>query len=480
MPWRKWTSILPRVPKRIDGMKRRWRRAWDYARGPVEEELPEIFPPPHPGPIIAGEIWGHRRRRLTGATPFYNYIVVAKFGGDYDTIGAALDSIVDASSTNPYVIILMPGVYDEQVTMKEYVALVGLDRDVCIIESADYGTLLTMADHSSLNEIQVRSLAASGEAVYINQVSDVLIDSCIIEAEGNSNSSIYAVNAHSSGTIRLLGSEIKALNVDATGSAYGVYCYSSNAGILNFLIANCSKIEIPSTCGSQAVAVYLSSANYAAMLRLLHSHVIVDNSDLPHGGLRIAGSTVDAHAYVEHTTIRHTSEAGGGTDLYIDGSYAIAYMRADRYSTWTLANSGQIIPLAGDKPRLAYDTTPTDFTITAAAQTFQTNPNLSVTIDLPCESDLHVEAWGAFYSDTGRDQSCAHRVLLDGSTPGASTGYLGEPNADCWVPFGIAGDCFPNVAAGSHTIELQHARNDAGDTVVVANARLLVHSVPWP
>ena len=53
-------------------------------------------------------------------------VVVAKSGGDYISIQAAIDSITDASPTKQYVINVYPGIYDEAVTSKDDVHLVGI------------------------------------------------------------------------------------------------------------------------------------------------------------------------------------------------------------------------------------------------------------------------------------------------------------------------------------------------------------------
>jgi len=71
---------------------------------------------------------------------FYsNVIVVALSGGDFTSPVDAMNAITDASATNPYLVKIMPGVYDvgsQSVQMKEYVDIEGSGQNTTKIFSA--------------------------------------------------------------------------------------------------------------------------------------------------------------------------------------------------------------------------------------------------------------------------------------------------------------------------------------------------------
>ncbi len=89
-----------------------------------------------------------------------NVIWVAKSGGDFTTIQAALDSISGVTSaTNPYLIKVAPGVYAEQVTMwDDYVAIEGSGQDITTISWTGTGGGGGTVQSWSATNVELRSL----------------------------------------------------------------------------------------------------------------------------------------------------------------------------------------------------------------------------------------------------------------------------------------------------------------------------------
>lgn len=94
-----------------------------------------------------------------------NIVVVAKSGAPFSSIQAALDSILDATASNPYVVYVAPGIYSERVEMKPHVDVQGAGTHVVQITSPASGfatPTLETAAHAELRSLTVRSTAAPG------------------------------------------------------------------------------------------------------------------------------------------------------------------------------------------------------------------------------------------------------------------------------------------------------------------------------
>lgn len=78
------------------------------------------------------------------AAPPRRVLVVSQDGtGQFTSIQAALESVKDASAQNPVDIVIGPGTYRETITTRDWVNLVGRDRDRCIIR---YGVNVSEAN----------------------------------------------------------------------------------------------------------------------------------------------------------------------------------------------------------------------------------------------------------------------------------------------------------------------------------------------
>jgi len=98
---------------------------------------------------------------------YQNVVVVAKSGGDYASVQAAIGSISDAAADNAYLVWVAPGVYVEQVTMKPYVHLQGAGQEVTVITSDASSSVwppteatLVLASDVSLRDLTVGNTGA--------------------------------------------------------------------------------------------------------------------------------------------------------------------------------------------------------------------------------------------------------------------------------------------------------------------------------
>lgn len=91
----------------------------------------------------------------------------AGHGGQYTSIQAAVDSITDAATGNRYVVLVYPGTYSEWVQTGEYIDVIGVDRDTCIVSyTGDTYPTVVVESHSRVSNLTIlRSHATPKTAV---------------------------------------------------------------------------------------------------------------------------------------------------------------------------------------------------------------------------------------------------------------------------------------------------------------------------
>jgi len=151
---------------------------------------------------------------------YENVVIVAKSGGDYTSVQAAIDSITDAAADNAYLVWVAPGVYNEMVVMKPHVHVQGAGQEATIItdtvSSAGWppdAATLTLERDSSLRDLTVGNGGSGWGATAISAITDterVLVADVTARAEGTSDRNWAIV---------LNGTDLEVLLQDVTAAA---------------------------------------------------------------------------------------------------------------------------------------------------------------------------------------------------------------------------------------------------------------------
>jgi hypothetical protein len=159
---------------------------------------------------------------------YANVVVVAKSGGDYDTITAALNSITAASDANRYLVKVMPGVYSERVTMKPYVDIEGAGELTTRItytgSPADTTGTLVGANDAEVRFLTVANTGGDNYAfaIYNDTASPRLTHVTAVASGGATTSGVF--NSASSPTM-----------TDVTASGSGG---TNNNGVCNYFFSS--------------------------------------------------------------------------------------------------------------------------------------------------------------------------------------------------------------------------------------------------
>ena len=86
---------------------------------------------------------------------YENTLVVAKSGGDYATIQGAIDAITDNAANKPYVVLIHPGTYTEDITMEDFVSLDGVGRHDDIVIDGTVTFAADAADRATIKDLSV-------------------------------------------------------------------------------------------------------------------------------------------------------------------------------------------------------------------------------------------------------------------------------------------------------------------------------------
>lgn len=179
-----------------------------------------------PGTVAAGD---HSHPGLKKPT---NVIVVARDGGDFASPLDALAAIGDASADNPYLVKIMPGVYDlglATLVMKEYVDIEGSGELTTRLRGNAGGAgIVAGASRAELRNLTVEATGVDGDVVGIfNGNASPRLSHLAVEVHGDKSSfGIYNMMA----APRLVDVTVTVVGSDAT---FGIFNLHSSPEIRN-------------------------------------------------------------------------------------------------------------------------------------------------------------------------------------------------------------------------------------------------------
>jgi len=207
--------------------------------------------------------------RLSEIPTFTNIVNVATSGAAFTSIATAVASITDSSASNPYLVKVAPGIYDEsqQTQVPSFVRLEGAGAGVTVLRinlngSFAAGAAVTLSDDSLISGMTVRNTANAGNAIGIAAAgvsATTAMEDVEVLVDGNGGLGHTAV-ANFDGDLRIRRSRLFASGASTLNAAF---TSSDSAGPFSQPLITNSELEGDGTVSGFAAF----TSNTAAEIR---------------------------------------------------------------------------------------------------------------------------------------------------------------------------------------------------------------------
>jgi hypothetical protein len=205
-------------------------------------------------------------------------INVAKKGGDFSSVKAAVDFITGNTATTPFVITVAPGVYIENnMTLKSFVSIVGLAKTTCVIQALTNGVLIDLQPSSYIFNMTINSTNVPGNISvrYQGGVGSVLLQDVIFvtsETHISLNSTVGINRSIINNIIFFTNGTFKT----------GIDIQDNGTNSMVSLIEG--VIWAPTTFGNFTNLIYTKSIAASVITNIIVSNVDVSQTTLPGQG----------------------------------------------------------------------------------------------------------------------------------------------------------------------------------------------------
>lgn len=210
----------------------------------------------------------------------YQQVVdVAKSGADYTTIQGAIDSIIDATTTKRYAVVVHPGNYAEAVTMKDYVDIIGTGRTNSRITGTT-GTVLTFpANKGTVIDMGIYvdygALGANSQAI-VSAGADSVMIRCDIGVTKSSGDFVMNALYVSGGAFRMSDCYFTYSITGGTTDTQLTQSAVVQTGVLTTIILNNNEMTITCDDTNDDLVGFETTANVTGTALLANNVIDVD------------------------------------------------------------------------------------------------------------------------------------------------------------------------------------------------------------
>jgi len=276
--------------------------------------------------------------------PLKNIITVAKANGNFTDPVAAVNSIKDASSSNPYLVVIGPGVYTitQTLQMKEYVDIVGSGQNVTRLTGAistdsdnASSAIISGASNSALSSLTVENTGGSAYSIALyNGTASPMVTDVTAKASGGTDGNYGVENYVSSSptmtgvTVWAIGGSITCGVINSYGSdpIMGNVSATASGGTFNYGISNdnssptMANVTATASGGTKSYGIYIV-----------------------YSGPTIRRSTIDGGIYLDYGSSAKLSQSTlkGGVYIGLEGTNTCTCVACDNGSGGPLNPSCQ-------------------------------------------------------------------------------------------------------------------------------------------
>lgn len=269
-------------------------------------------------------------------TPYQQTVTVAKSGADYTLIQDAIDSISDAAANKPYVVLIYPGTYTEDITMKAWVSLRGMGEfSQVIISGTDSAPLIDFDNGNSVTSIEnlTMSLTPTVTNQIVVQITNGVkfIKGCDIKMVSSTNGIVGQLITCANGYFTINNTRL-VYTLSGTAAGANTHNIVEIAGTTSYVFQNSSYFDIDVSDTNDTVNVINDSSTTTSQCFILNCYADINLLSATYSGTtRFYYVTGSGTRVIQGNHVDIDSSGNGTGDIYVLDNASLTYFSTSNH-----------------------------------------------------------------------------------------------------------------------------------------------------